>query len=474
MNPAFAWTVSELIAATGGSLLAGPEKLAGLGVTIDSRRVGPGMLFVAICGRRHDGHTFIDRALEAGALAVVMDRDKQAGLEKTMGRFPEAAWIGVADTTAALGDLARFHRLRFGLPLVALTGSSGKTTTRRLAAAVLATRFNVLATAGNFNNEIGLPLTLFGLSPGHRVAVVELGMNHAGEIDRLADICRPTIGLITNVGTAHVGLLGSVEAVAEAKAELIAHLPEDGHLVLNADDRRVAAMAGRAGCRVTFFGTSAGSDVRAEEIRPEEGKTAFRLCLPSASLEVRLKMPGKTAVSNALAAAAIGHILGLKAGEIAGGLEAAEPVTGRMVLRKTARGVVVLDDTYNANPESTEAALDTLKQIAAGNRCHAVLGDMLELGEHSAALHRRVGRFAAGCGIDSLFATGQMAGELADGALAGGMPPEAVTCGSKQEVTACLLDRLEGCDFVLVKGSRAMAMETVVEKIVTACGGAEQ
>ncbi len=474
MNPAFAWTVNELIAATGAQLLAGPEKLAGLGVSIDSRRTGPGMLFVAICGQRHDGHTFIAQALESGALAVVMDRRKQPRLARTMTRFAGAAWIGVDDTTAALGALARFHRSRFDLPLVALTGSAGKTTTCRLVSSVLGTRYATLAPAGNLNNEIGLPLTLFNLKARHQAAVVELGMNHAGEIDYLAGICRPTIGLITNVGTAHVGLLGSVEAVAAAKAELIAHLPPNGHLVLNADDQKVAAMAGKAKCRVTFFGSSPRADIRAEDIRLQDGKTTFRLCLPPASLQVRLKLLGRIAASNALAAAAVGHILGLEPERIVEGLEAAMPVAGRLVLRQTARKVTVLDDTYNANPESSEAALGILKQIAAANRCYAVLGDMLELGEHAPALHRRVGRFAARCGIDGLFATGQMAAQVAEGAISGGMPAGDVMCGGKQEITAAVLNRLEGGDFVLVKGSRAMAMETVVGEIIAACGGIKE
>jgi len=274
------------------------------------------------------------------------------------------------------------------------------------------------------------------------------------------------------VGTAHVGLLGSVEAVAEAKAELNSHLPGQGHLVLNADDQRVAAMAGRAKCPVTFFGN--GREIRAENVRQEAGKTVFRLCLPSGTLEVRLKLMGEIAVSNALAAAAVGHILGVEPGQIAGGLESAEPAAGRLVLIETARGVTILDDTYNANPESTEAALGILKKTAGNNRCYAVLGDMLELGDHSAALHRRVGRFAAVCGINGLLATGEMARELAAGALSGGMAQNAVTVGSKQEITTALLELLESGDFVLVKGSRGMAMETVVGEILAACGGTEK
>jgi UDP-N-acetylmuramoyl-tripeptide--D-alanyl-D-alanine ligase len=459
------WRNEDILKATGGRLVCGPATARFAGVGIDSRVIAADRLFAAICGERHDGHTFVPRVLAKGVQGVLVQEDhlQETLLEKV--RASGAVCIAVTDTTRALGALAAFQRSCFAIPVVAITGSNGKTTTRRMAEQVLAQRFNTLATQGNLNNEIGLPLTLFNLGPAHQAAVLELGMNHFGEMDRLGAICRPTVGVITNVAAAHLEFLGSLEGVARAKGEIIPHIDAGGTLVLNQDDPHVAALSALARSRVLFFGTGVLAEVRAEDVRATADGVAFTLCLPDAKARVSLRTPGRFMVPNALAAAAAGHLVGLTVDQIRQGLEGFEGVKGRLDLIRSKQGVHIIDDTYNANPGSMQAAFDTLVMLKKDAPAYIVLGDMLELGDQSAELHARVGEQAALAGPLKLYAFGPHAGDVAAGALRGGLPPERMFTGTKEAIAADLLDCLKPGDWLLVKGSRGMAMETVVEAV---------
>ena len=371
--------------------------------------------------------------------------------------------MAVRDTTRALGDLAAFHRARTDVAVVAITGSNGKTTTRQMTAAVVARKFNTLSTTGNYNNQIGVPLTLLRLAPEHRWAVVELGSNSPGEIARLAQICSPDIGVITNVAPAHLEGLGSLDGVMREKEQLLDHLKAKGKAVLNADDRRVSKIAARTKKDVLFFGLSERAAIRASAVNEKASGISFSLDLPQESLTVDLKAAGHFMVVNALAAAAVGHLLGLPAAEIKAGLETFEPAWGRMNILQTASGIHVIDDTYNANPESMKAAITTLVSLRANNRSIFVAGDMLELGAQAESLHRQVGVRAATANINKLLVTGDYADAVADGAKKAGMKSENIFTGSQGKILNALKGSLKPGDWVLVKGSRGAHMDTVVE-----------
>jgi UDP-N-acetylmuramoyl-tripeptide--D-alanyl-D-alanine ligase len=458
-------TLEEIVRATAGRLLYGrPGQIFG-SVGIDSRTIAAGALFVAIRGERHDGHDFIGQVISRGVQGLLVAESRAAGFDHADLKARGGACVVVADTLIALGALAAFHRSRFDIPVVAITGSTGKTSTRLMTTLVLSQRFATLATQGNLNNEIGLPLTLFNLSPAHQAAVVELGMNHAGEIDRLSAICRPTIGLITNVGPVHLEFFESVDAIGRAKGELIAHVLPGGVMVLNGDDAHSAALAASSPHPVLFFGTAGNATVRAENLRDTAQGVAFDLHLPTGCAAVRLQTPGRFMVANALAAAAVGHLAGLTPVQITSGLEAFTPAKGRLTLLQTRKGVGIIDDTYNANPVSMAAALETLVAVKGNGRGFIVLGDMLELGASAAALHHELGRKAAHCGAARLYAFGAHAAEVVAGARSGGMAAADVMAGEKTAIAADLTGRLQSGDWVLIKGSRGMAMETVVAAV---------
>lgn len=459
------WRVDDIVQATGGRLLFGDEAQTFNSVGIDSRQLDPGMLFVAICGLNHDGHAFIEQVVSQGVCGIVVQSDHSAALDQEVLINSGIACVAVKDTTRALGALAAYQRDRHKIPVVAITGSNGKTTTRQMTALVMRQGYNTLATQGNLNNEIGLPLTLFHLADEHQAAVVELGMNHMGEIDRLGAICQPTIGVITNVGPAHLEFLGSLEGVAQAKGELLAHIHSQGHAVLNLDDPLVAAMAHRAKCKVLFFGMAADAQIRAEAIQESGRGTCFELCLPAEKVTVQLQTTGRFMVSNALAAAASGHLAGLKAAQIKTGLETFRPVKGRLSIKELPNGVHVIDDTYNANPASMAAALDALAAMKGDGRAFAVVGDMLELGSQAGELHRQVGQKAAQVGIYKLYAHGEYGESVLTGARDRGITGSHLVAGRKTDIAEDLIQHLQAGDWVFVKGSRGMAMEKVVDAI---------
>lgn len=430
----------------------------------DSRGVRRGDLFVALAGERFDGHRFVAAALRRGAVgAVVQDG---ATLEP---RPPARAWLlEVPDTLRAYQDLAAHHRRRFAIPVVAVTGSNGKTTTKNMIADVLRQRWRTLKTEGNLNNRIGVPQTLLGLQPQHRAAVIEMGVDHPGQTTRLCEIARPTAGIITNIGPDHLEFFGTLEVSARAKGELIDCLPEDGALALNADDEFYGVLAARATGRVVAFGLSQLAQVRAVDVAHDARRgMTFRLVLPGRPRGVRMTLPahGLHNLSNALGAAAVGHALGVGAAAIVKGLARFKPAAMRSQVL-TLHGVKVVDDCYNANPASMEAAIDLLVALGGSGRSLAVLGDMLELGPESLALHREVGALVAGRGVCTLIVAGTLGRAIAEGARAAGMRADQIHAASDARDAGVLARRLaRKGDVVLVKGSRAMRLETVVEAL---------
>ncbi|MFO7716763.1 UDP-N-acetylmuramoyl-tripeptide--D-alanyl-D-alanine ligase [Desulfosarcina sp.] len=461
MTP-YAWTTAQVLTATGGSLISGTAEMVFAGIGIDSRTIGPTHLFVAIAGASHDGHRFVGDVLDRGVQGLVVAGSRVADMPMDRIAAGGVACVAVDDTTRALGALARFNRNRGSLKVLAVTGSNGKTSTRMFMDLVIQKTYSTLSTAGNLNNHIGVPLTLFRLAPAHQVALLELGMNHAGEIGRLGCICEPDVGVITNVGPAHLEGLGSLDNVARAKGELLQAIRPGGTAILNADDPRVAALAGSTGHPVVYFGCDRRAQIRADDIRLTDAGTAFRLVTPSGAIAVTLATPARVMVSNALAAAAAGEVLGVPLALIQAGLASFCPQAGRMGIRLPGRDLCVLDDTYNANPSSMAAAIETLARMQANRRTLAVLGDMLELGPQSAALHREIGRAVADARIDQLLVTGRFASAVAEGAMERKMAAERIFTGTKPALVERLKRLLRPGDLILVKGSRGMAMEEVV------------
>lgn len=459
------WFVKDILAATGGRLLCGDPARQFQGVGIDSRTIDPEAFFVAIRGENHDAHAFVPQVIDHGVKGVVVESDTPVPMDVEGWNALGVACVAVDDTTRALGALAAFQRRQMDIPVVAISGSNGKTTTRQMTAAVMAQTYKTLATEGNLNNEIGLPLTLFKLDSTHQAAVLELGINHFGEMDRLGAICKPTMGMITNVGPAHLEFLGSLEGVARAKGELLAHIDKKGCAILNKDDQHVSALEGLAPCRVFSFGISPHADVRAEGVTETPAGITFDLVLPDERLAVNLKTPGRFMVVNALAAASVGHLAGVTGPTIKQGLESFVPVGGRLRVIETTMGVKIIDDTYNANPASMQAAIQTYAALRKSGRGFMVLGDMLELGEQAQRLHRRVGAWAGEAGAVKMYAYGDHAGAVISGAREAGMAGSDLVAGSKEEITADLIQLIRPGDWVLVKGSRGMAMETVVRAI---------
>lgn len=461
------WAIDDILAATGGDLLSAACRMRFPRIRIDSRRLEPGEVFVAIEGVRFDGHDFIEAAVGKQTGCLIIRRDKMEFFPT--GYFEEKGicCVGVEDTTRALGDLAAYRRKQSSIPVVAITGSTGKTTTREMAAAICRRRSETLSTAGNFNNEIGLPLTLFNLTPAHRLAVLELGMNRPGEIGRLSAICTPDIGVITNIGPAHLEGLRDVASVARAKGELLENIREGGIAVLNADDEYGRKLTPGPSVQTLMFGTTDDAAVRAEKIFRKNGTVSFTLVLPEASVDIHLKVYGVFMVANALAAAAVAHALGFGAEDIRGGLESFSAVEGRMMIYETPAGAYIIDDTYNANPMSMEAAIRSLTELTGKKRGVLVAGDMMELGDSARYYHERIGRIAGEADISRLYLTGSYAARVAFGAKAAGMDSTDIFVGTKADIVKDLNLWLKQGDWVLVKGSRSAGMEEIVRHMTT-------
>ncbi|MFD5339150.1 UDP-N-acetylmuramoyl-tripeptide--D-alanyl-D-alanine ligase [Streptomyces hawaiiensis] len=427
-------------------------------VVRDSREAGPGSLFVAFAGERVDGHDFAAAVVEGGAVAVLGTRP--VGVPA----------IVVDDVQNALGALARHVVRRLGATLVALTGSAGKTSTKDLIAQVLRRKAPTVFTPGSLNNEIGLPLTALSATEKTRFLVLEMGARGIGHIRYLAGLTPPKVGLVLNVGSAHIGEFGGREQIAQAKGELVEALPEDGTAILNADDPYVRAMASRTKAKVIFFGESGEADVRAENVRlTDTGQPSFRLHTPSGASDVTMRLYGEHHVSNALAAAAVAHELGMSADEIAVALsEAGSLSRWRMEVTERPDGVTVVNDAYNANPESMRAALRALAAIGKGRRTWAVLGKMAELGDEALAEHDAVGRLAVRLNVSKLVAVGgREAAWLQLGAYnEGSWGEESVHVSDAQAAVDLLRSELRPGDVVLVKASRSVGLESVAQALM--------
>jgi UDP-N-acetylmuramoyl-tripeptide--D-alanyl-D-alanine ligase len=460
------YTAADVAQWCGGVVVSGSPDTKLLGLAIDTRKVTPGCLFAAIVGPNHDAHKFLAQAKDAGASGLLM----QTGSDVDLTAFADIAVIAVADTTKGIGDLATGHRGRFAGTVIALTGSCGKTTTKEMISAVLETAGPCLKTQGNLNNNFGVPLTLLSRRPEDVRAVVEMGMNHRGEIAVLANIGLPDIGLVTNVGTAHIEYLGSQEEIAAEKGDLFAALGAGGTAVANWDDPHVRAQSDRAAGRVTSFGVNPDADVRAENTRFEEdGAYHFTLLTPKGEAQVRIKALGDTTVINALAAAAVGVACDLSVETIAAGLGNYAGIAGRMGRHTLAGGVSLIDDTYNANPQSMSAAISSLAFLATKGRGIAILGGMGELGANAPQAHRDAGKQVFEAGAALLVTVGDAAQGIAQGAGEAGMAAAQIhRCDTHEEAARAVQPTLASGDWILVKGSRAARMERVVEELLKA------
>lgn len=445
------FTIQNILRATGGQWHGDDAALERelTAVTTDSRTVTPGCLFAAIPGERVDGHDFIASSVEKGAACVLCQH------------IPEGVGgnlIVVPDTVAALQAAAGFYRAQFDIPVLGITGSVGKTTAKEMTASVLGEHFRVHKTAGNFNNDLGVPLTLFGLNETHQAAVVEMGVSHPGDMQRLAEMVRPTMALYTVIGHAHLEFLKSREGILAEKSVMNRYLPADGYVIYNGDDDLLAAMTDRQ--RRLSFGMGAGCDVRAEgvELQPD-GSTRCTVVLGPRRIDIRVPAYGEHMVYAALEGAAVGFILGLSDEEIVRGISRYEPV-GRRARRIRTGRITIIDDCYNANPTSTASALRSL--AAAQGRKVCILGDMLELGSDAEKLHFETGALAKDVGIDLVLTTGALSREIARGA---GQPEHWFE--SREALCAALPGLIRDGDTVLVKASHSMRFEEITAVLET-------
>jgi UDP-N-acetylmuramoyl-tripeptide--D-alanyl-D-alanine ligase len=447
-------TIAQIAEFAGGSLSSGDGTILVDKVSTDSRTIKLGELFVALRGENFDGHNFIEAVAATGAAGAIVDSTWK-------GKVPQKfAVIRTKDTLLAYQQLAANYRKSLKLSVVAITGSNGKTSTKDFAAAVLARRFRVTKTQGNFNNHVGLPRTILEATSQDEVAVWEIGMNHPGEVATLAKIAAPDVGIITNIGVAHIEFMGSRERIAEEKGALAEAIGAEGTVILNADDPFTNGIAARAPGKVILAGTTGGT-IRAGEVNQSGSGTDFTILEDAHRCRGQLPVPGLHMVQNALLAVAAGRVFGLSLEECAAGLVAA-PLTKARLQVKEVRGVQFLDDSYNANPDSMKAALRTLVELDTDGQRIAVLGEMRELGDESERGHREVGETAAVLKVDHLIAIGNVAASIAEAAKQAGLENSA-TVASNAEAAELLTELAAPGDLVLIKGSRLARTEQVIE-----------
>lgn len=462
-NPA--WDLSQILLATGGRVLSGSLKTVFRSISTDSRKVEPGDLFLALTGDRFDGHIFVHEALKKGAAGLIVSK-----MQEIPGSVPI---VLVEDTLKALGDLAGYRRSQMhALKVLGVTGSSGKTTVKEMAAAILGQRNRVLKTMGNFNNLVGLPLSLLSVSYCHDFAVLEMGMNRPGEIAMLTRIAEPDVSCIVNVQDAHLTGLGDIKGVAKAKGELFQGSKSWGILVVNIDDKMIRSLARSCGQEKITFGRNRKADVRATHLHSlgEKGM-AFTLHIHGKKTRVKTKGLGRHNVMNCLAAAAMAVGVGMNIHEVSEGLSLFKPFDKRQQVKDLPGGLKLLDDCYNANPASMEAAIETLKTLGHGQKTAAILGDMLELGDQAESAHRLIGESVVGHKIDYLLTVGDFGQAVVQGAIDSGMARKrAKNFASKGELSNHLHkledkgELLPG-DWILVKGSRGIRMETIISEL---------
>ncbi|MFC1804967.1 UDP-N-acetylmuramoyl-tripeptide--D-alanyl-D-alanine ligase [Candidatus Omnitrophota bacterium] len=448
--------VSELAKATGARLIRGRQEARVRGISIDSRSIKRGEAFIAIKGDRFDGQRFIGHAAAKGAGCIIT-----AG--KTLKNLPgNAAILKVRDTTCALGDIARFQRNRFDIPVIAVTGTNGKTTTKDMIAHILSKSMRVLKNEGTRNNQIGLPLTLSKLNARHDAVVLEIGTNHFGEVECLSGICSPNIGVITNIAAAHLEFFRDLDGVLREKRSLLSNLRKPYIALLNADDKMLCRLLSAKGKKKLKLGFSlkGASDFRAGDLKRLRGIQEFSV---NDRQRFELKSPGYWNIYNALAAIAVARVLGMGYNQIARALRSFDFPGGRLTLKRSGN-ISFIDDTYNSNPVSLALALEALGDLSVKGRKIVVMGDMLELGDASGDLHAQAGREAAAV-CDVFIAVGRLSGHAADGARSCGLGREKVfRCANSLQARRLLKEklRLSHDDLVLVKGSRAMKMEEVI------------
>lgn len=447
---------SEIAEITGGQFICRGKNDTASGITTDSRKISEGDLFIPLVGARFDGHDFIMSSLQAGASGSLTSVDVRPVEGKTI--------IKVEDTLKALSAIAGHYREKFRIPFVGITGSVGKTSTKDMIACVLSRRFCVLKTEGNFNNEIGLPLTIFRLDNTHEAAVVEMGMSGLGEISRLTAVARPEVAVITNIGMSHIEKLGSRQNILKAKMEILEGLNKDGLVILNGDDNLLSGLKGLLSFRTVFYGINEGLDYQAFNVRTEgESGTFFEITIGASDYKVHVPVPGIHNVHNALAAIAAGIELGIPVNEIVKGIDDFTPGEMRLNIVKR-NGLKIINDAYNASPQSMEAAMSVLSDIKGAGRSVAVLGDMLEMGDWAEKAHFGVGSLAASARLDCLVTVGKQARYIAEGAVKSGMPGEKIfSFECNRDVSQFLNEFLREGDTILIKGSRGMKMEQIVE-----------
>src|SRR5690554_6519408 len=454
------FTIDELLEATGGELITRGKKKLITGVSTDSRSMTPDSIFLALQGESFDGHNYISQAVAGGAAALVVQEEVSAPQEVSVVKVP--------NTLVDLGNIARFHRRRFSLPVVAVTGSNGKTTTKELLSAVLTQRYRVVKTKFNYNNEVGLPLTLLEINESTEAVVVEMGMRGKGQIAYLAKIAEPTIGVITNVGVTHLELLGSKKAIADAKGELIAALPAAGQAILNGDDPLVRSMRNLFSGSSYFYGLRERElDLKAVEINAEKTAQKIKADGKWGRFCFSLPLPGKHNVENALAALTVGLSLGIPAAELSKAFINLPEMGKRLKIIKTGE-ITIIDDTYNASPPSVKAALNVLMSLPTAKRKIAVFGDMMELGKISKESHREIGASLDDYGCCALFALGPESEETV--ALATTKGVRAMHYQEKTDLLRDLLAYISAGDAILVKGSRGMKMEEIVTGLMKHLG----
>lgn len=451
--------VSEILEATGGRLIKGNPDTVVNSVSTDTRTIKSGDLFIPLIGDNFNGHDYIGKALEGGAIGYLV--------KEYIDEDSDCFAIEVNDTLKALQDIAQFHRKKLDIPLIAVTGSCGKTTTKEMIYQVLAKKYNVLKTEGNKNNHIGLPQTLLRLTEKHDIAVAEMGMSGLGEISLLSKIAKPDFAVITNIGLSHIGMLGSIENILKAKAEIFDGLKSNGMAIINGDDRMLQIIKEKKGLRNIFFGLDKENDFTAYNVKSINGeRTSFGMSIDGREFIFELPMPGIYNVYNAMPAIVLGLHFKVEPELIMQALKGFVSEKMRMNINNLSNGIRVINDAYNASPHSMQEALKVMAQIS-GKRKIAILGDMLELGDFAQTEHEQVGKGVAENGIDVLVTLGDMGRFIAKGALQEGMPEQNVKSFYRvEQIKEFLSENLSEGNIILVKGSRGMKMEKVVDYLL--------
>ncbi len=450
----------EIVNAVNGVLISGDLETEFSNITTDSRKITKGDFFIPLVGERFDGHNYVKASFEQGAAGCLIHKDTSCDKGQVV--------IKVEDTLCALRKLSAYYRQKFAIPFVGITGSVGKTSTKDMVWSVLKKKFKVLKTQGNFNNEIGVPLTVFNLDASHEAAVVEMGMSGFGEISRLTSIVKPDIAIITNIGLSHIEKLGSRQNILKAKMEIFEGLKSNGLVILNGDDNLLYGLKNLLKYRTVFYGMEDGLDYQAYNISSQgESGTSFEIDIGNNSYKVHVPVPGIHNIHNALAALAAGIELNIPAKDIIEGIGEFAP--GKMRQNITEHnGIKIINDAYNASPQSMEAAINVLMDVADKNRTIAVLGDMLELGDISIKAHKDVGMFAVSKDVSYIVAVGEQGKNIAEGALAAGTSKARVLhFENNSDAGKFLLEFVKPGDVLLVKGSRGMKMEEIVNLLTT-------